>query len=106
MELFRFILAAFFFLSGTFILGVSTLGLFRLKSSLNRLHAAAKCDTLGALLVVLGLAIIIGFGFTMLKLLLLVVFFWVSNPVAVYMIGHAEVQVAPAIENECEVIEL
>ena len=106
MELFRFIVATLFFLSGTFVLGVSTLGLFRLKNPLNRLHAAAKCDTLGALLVLLGLSIIAGFGFTMLKLLSLVVFFWITNPVAVFMIGHAEVQVNPSLENECEVIEL
>jgi len=106
MELFRFIMAALFFLCGTFVLGVSTLGLFRLKSPLNRLHAAAKCDTMGALLVLLGLAIVAGFGFTMLKLLFLIVFFWITNPVAVYMIGHAEVQINPSLENECEVIEL
>ena len=106
MEIFRFIVAALFFFSGTFVLGVSTLGLFRLKSSLNRLHAAAKCDTLGALLVLIGLIIVTGFGFTMLKLFFLIVFFWISNPVAVYMIGHAEVQINPALENECEVIEL
>jgi len=99
-------MAALFFLSGTFILGVSTLGLFRLKIPLNRLHAAAKCDTLGALLVLVGLAIVSGFGFTMLKLLSLIVFFWITNPVSVYMIGHAEVQVNPDLENECEVIEL
>jgi len=106
MEVFRFIMAAVFFLSGTFVLCVATLGLFRLKNPLNRLHAAAKCDTMGALLVLLGLAIVSGFGFTMLKLISLIVFFWITNPVAVYMIGHAEVQIHPDLENECEVIEL
>jgi len=106
MELFRFIMAALFILVGLFILGVSTVGLFRLKNPLNRLHAAAKCDTLGSLLVLVGLGIIVGSGFTILKFFILVVFFWLANPIAVFMIGRAEVQVNPRIEEECDVMEL
>ena len=106
MEAFIFGIAALFFVSGLFVLGVATLGFFRLNCPLNRLHVAAKCDTLGALLVIVGLAIISGPGFTMLKLLMLVVFFWITTPVSVYMIGHAEVQINPNLEQECEVIEL
>ena len=106
MEILRFALAALFLFGGLFVLGVATLGLFRLNNSLNRLHAAAKCDTLGSLLVLLGLAIIVGPNFTMLKLLILIVFFWLTNPVAVYMIGRAEVQINPYVEEECEVTEV
>ena len=106
MEIFRFAFAAFFLLGGLFILGVATFGLFRLENALNRLHAAAKCDTLGSLMVLLGLAIIVGFNFIYLKLLILVVFIWIANPVAVFMIGRAEVLTNPHIEEECEVVEL
>ena len=106
MELIRLIFAAFFVLGGIFVLTVATLGLFRLKTALNRLHAAAKCDTLGALMVLIGMAIIVGISFTTLKILTLVVFFWLTNPVAVYMIGCAEVQTNPHVEAECEVMEL
>lgn len=106
MEIIRFAIAALFLLSGLFVLGVATFGLFRLDNALNRLHAAAKCDTLGSLLVLVGLAIIVGPNFTTLKILILVVFFWLTNPVAVYMIGRAEVQTNPHVENECEVMEL
>ena len=106
MEIIRFVVAAFLVCGGLFILGVATFGLFRLDSALNRLHAAAKCDTLGALMVLTGLAVIVGLSFTTLKILALIVFFWLTNPVAVYMIGHAEVQTNPHVEEECEVIEL
>jgi len=106
MEIIRFVIAAILLLSGLFVLGVATLGLFRLDNALNRLHAAAKCDTLGSLMILLGLAIIVGPSFTMLKLLMLVAFFWITNPVAVYMIGRAEAQTNPHIEEECEVMEL
>ncbi|MCL2617546.1 MAG: monovalent cation/H(+) antiporter subunit G [Defluviitaleaceae bacterium] len=106
MELIRFAIASVFLLSGLFVLGVATFGLFRLDNALNRLHAAAKCDTLGSLLVLVGLAIFVGFSFMTLKILILILFFWVTNPVAVYMIGRAEVQTSANVENECDVIEL
>ena len=106
MEIFRFILAALFLIPGLLVLGIATLGFFRLNSPLNRLHVAAKCDTLGALMVIVGLMIIAGSLFIILKLLLLFIFIWITNPLAVYMIGHAEVQVDPDVEDQCEVIEL
>lgn len=106
MEILRFVLAAFFLTGGLFILGIATLGLFRLDNALNRLHAAAKCDTLGSLMVLIALAIISGFGFTALKLVILIIFFWLTNPVAVYMISRAEVLTNPRVEEECDVVEL
>ncbi|MCL2616811.1 MAG: monovalent cation/H(+) antiporter subunit G [Defluviitaleaceae bacterium] len=106
MEMIRFLVAAVLVAGGLFVLGVATFGLFRLDNALNRLHAAAKCDTLGALLVLLGLAIIVGFNLIAVKLMILVVFFWLTNPVAVYMIGRAEAQTNPRVEEECEVCEV
>ena len=106
METFRFILAVIFLFSGLFVLGVATLGLFRFNNSLNRLHAAAKCDTLGALLVLLGLAIIVGPTFTAFKFFILIAFIWITNPVSVFMIARAEVLTNPKIEVECDVSEL
>lgn len=105
MEVLRFGIAALLVVCGLFVLGVATLGLFRLKYILNRIHASAKCDTLGAMLVLLGVAILVGNIFTMLKLLVLIIFVWLSNPVAVYLIGRAEVLTNPYIEDECEVVE-
>ena len=106
MEVVRFVLAALFLVSGLFVLTVATIGLFRLKGALNRLHAAAKCDTLGALLVLTSMIILTGFNFTSLKLLILIIFIWATNPVSVFMIGRAEVLTNPDVEEECEVVEL
>lgn len=106
MEALRFALACFFIFSGLFVLGIATLGLFRLHTTLNRLHAAAKCDTLGSLLTLIGLAIIIGVNPIMFKLIALIAFLWISNPIAVYMISRAEILTNPNINEECEVIEL
>ena len=106
MEIIRFAFAALFLISGLFVLAVATFGLFKLDGALNRLHAAAKCDTLGALLVLASMAILEGPSFTSLKLLILILFIWVTNPVSVFMIGRAEVLTNPDVEDECEVVEL
>lgn len=105
MEAARFFIAAAFIISGLFVLGVATLGLFRLKYVLNRIHASAKCDTLGTLLIVIGAVILIGFNFAAVKLILLVVFIWLTNPAAVHLIGRTEVLTNPNLEDECEVVE-
>ena len=106
MELIRFLIAALLLASGLFVLGVATFGLFRLKGALNRLHAAAKCDTLGALLVLASMVVLTGPSFTSLKIAILILFIWVTNPVSVFMIGRAEVLTNPEASEECEVVEL
>ncbi|MCL1836398.1 MAG: monovalent cation/H(+) antiporter subunit G [Treponema sp.] len=105
MEIIRFLVAAVFILFGLFVLGVATVGLYRLKYVLNRIHASAKCDTLGSLLVLVGVCILLGFTFTTLKLALLIVFIWLTNPVAVHMIGRAEILTNSRLEDEVEVVE-
>ena len=105
MDIIRFSLATLFLTSGLFILGVATLGLYRLGYVLNRIHASAKCDTLGSMLVLLGVGILTGINFTTLKLLVLIIFIWLTNPVAVHMIGRAEVLTNPYLEDKVEVVE-
>jgi len=105
-DIIRLVAAAIFLFSGLFTLGVATFGLFRLNNALNRLHAAAKCDTLGALLVLVSLAILVGPSFTALKFFILIAFIWLTNPVSVFMIARAEVLTNPKIEEECDVMEL
>jgi len=104
MEIVRLVFAALFLFSGLFVLAIATLGLFRLKGVLNRLHAAAKCDTLGALLVLTSMAIISGLNFITIKILVLTIFIWVTNPISIFMIGRAEVLTNSEIESECEVV--
>jgi len=106
IDIIRLVIAAIFLFSGLFTLGIATFGLFRLNNALNRLHAAAKCDTLGALLVLVSLATIVGPSFTALKFFILIAFIWITNPVSVFMIARAEVLTNPKIEEECDVMEL
>ncbi|WFA08470.1 monovalent cation/H(+) antiporter subunit G [Tissierella sp. Yu-01] len=105
MELIRLILMIIFIGSGLFVFGVATFGLFKLDYILNRVHVAAKCDTLASLLVIVGIIIYTGFSFLTLKLLLVIIFLWLTNPVATHLVGQTEVITNKDIEKECEVIE-
>ena len=104
MELLRQIIATILVGSGLFVLGVATLGIFRFDYALNRSHVAAKCDTMGALLVFGGLALISGLSITTLKIALAIIFIWIANPVASHLIAGTEIATNPDVEKKCEVI--
>jgi multicomponent Na+:H+ antiporter subunit G len=93
-------MAAVFIVSGLALFGIATLGLYRLKYVLNRVHASAKCDTLAGVLVLIGVCIIWGFDFASLKIMSIGVFIWLTNPVSVYMIARAEVNTNPKLKDE------
>ena len=105
MELIRLILMVLFIGSGMFIFGIATLGLFKFDYILNRVHVAAKCDTLASLLIIIGLMFYSGLSLTTLKLAIVVVFLWLSNPVATHLIGQTEIISNKEIEKQCEVIK-
>lgn len=105
MEIIRLILATILIAGGVFIFGVVTVGIYRLKYCLNRIHVTAKCDTLATLLTLSGLIILEGLTFTSVKLFLLIVFMWLTGPVAVHLIGQTEILTNPDIEKEFEVHE-
>ena len=61
----RFIIAAIFIVAGIFVFAAAAFGVFKFKYVLNRMHVAAKCDSLGALLILVGCMILGGFSFMM-----------------------------------------
>lgn len=103
LEWIRFIAGTFFIAFGLVFLILATLGVFRLKYALNRMHAAAMGDTLGILSCLVGLMIFTGFSFAMLKLLLIILFFWLASPVASHLISRLEVTTNEKLEENCEV---
>lgn len=86
------LLSRAFLLGGVFFLFVSTLGLLRLPDFLSRTHAVGKSDTLGSLLVLIGLAIHSGPGLDAVKLFLIVLFIAVTNPAAIHTLARAAVR--------------
>ncbi|MDD3193645.1 MAG: monovalent cation/H(+) antiporter subunit G [Oscillospiraceae bacterium] len=90
---------------GLFVYVTATFGLFRFQYVLNRMHAAALGDTLGILFVLLGLMVLVGFGFHMLRLGLIICFLWLASPVASHLLAKAEFVTFKHIKSECEVVE-
>ena len=75
--------------SGVFFFAIGVLGLYRFPDALTRIHAAAKCDTLGGLLVITALIILLGWSAETVRLLMIIVFFWVTNPTGSHAIARA-----------------
>ncbi|MFW6006910.1 MAG: monovalent cation/H(+) antiporter subunit G [Bacillota bacterium] len=85
----REILASLFMIGGLFFFFVGTIGLIRMPDIYTRMHASTKCDTLGVSLILTGLMINLGFTWISLKLILIIVFIWLTNPTAAHAIGRA-----------------
>lgn len=83
------IVAVALILIGVFLFASGTLGLIRLPDFYSRMHATGKCDTLGALFALLGLAVYNGWNLVSLKILFIVGFIFVANPTATHAIGRA-----------------
>lgn len=86
----QFIIAAVLIAAGVFVFITATIGVFRYKYILNRMHVAAQCDTMGALLCVAGCMVLTGISFTTLKLLLVIAFIWAASPLCAHLIAKAE----------------
>lgn len=87
-EMIRTVLTLVFMGSGLFFLLVGVLGLLRLPDVYTRLHAATKCDTMGAGLVLLSLALQSEWAGAV-KLIIIAAFIWVTNPTAAHVIAKA-----------------
>ncbi|HBI56028.1 MAG TPA: hypothetical protein DDY38_04275 [Firmicutes bacterium] len=86
---------------GIFFFGAGTLGLWRLPDVYCRIQAAAKCDTLGCLLVFLGLGIGLGFTWSTFKLLLIAVLVVITNATAAHAMAKAAIPESMA-EGSCK----
>ena len=73
------VVAAALVASGVFFLLVGAIGLLRFPDFYTRMHAAGKCDTLGSLLVLLGLALYQGVDLASLKILLIGLFIFLNQ---------------------------
>ncbi|MYA80143.1 MAG: monovalent cation/H(+) antiporter subunit G [Acidobacteriia bacterium] len=77
-------------LVGLFFLVVAAIGMIRLPDVFSRSHAVALTDSLGALFLLVGLAVEHGFSPNALKILLVLGLLYMLNPV----ISHATVRAA------------
>lgn len=74
---------------GVFFLVTGAVGMIRFPDIYTRMHAAGKCDTLGSLLVLTGLACHEGFALVSAKLVIVALFILVTSPTATHAIARA-----------------
>lgn len=85
----RTAIMALLLFGGVFFFLVGSIGLIRFPDTLTRAHGAAKCDTLGAMLSLLSLIVYDGITFSSLKLIVTIMFLWLTNPTATHLIGNS-----------------
>jgi len=83
------IIVAAFLAVGIFFMVVGAVGLLRFPDFYTRLHATGKCDTLGEVLIIVGLLLYHLFHYSetplvCVKLLFLILFIFITNPTATY----------------------
>ena len=106
MEIIKLIVVGLFFAAGVFTMMAGVFGLFRYKYVLNRMHAAAAIDTLGILMIMCGLIVWKEVDLSSLKMVMIILFFWISGPVSSHLIARMEVSTNEELSEECEVKEL
>ena len=84
------ILSKIFIVAGLFFLIVAAIGVIRLPDVFSRSHAVSLTDSLGAFLMLVGIAFHEGLGKSTLKILVVLALLYILNPV----IAHATIRAA------------
>jgi multicomponent Na+:H+ antiporter subunit G len=83
------ILIAVLLLFGCLFVLVASIGLVRFPDVYTRMHAAAKAGAFGGSVVCLAAGIGFGYSPVWVEVLLIILFFYLTTPVASHMIGRA-----------------
>lgn len=83
------ILSIVFVTAGIFFLLIGSIGTIRLPDFYSRTHATSKSDTLGMMLVIIGLMIFEGLTLNSGKLLLILLFILLANPIGAHALAQA-----------------
>lgn len=89
---FQFLVANVVVTAGAFFLLVGSIGLVRLPDFYTRAHATGKSDTLGVILVTLGLVIHEGLTLNSAKIALILAFVGLTNPTATHALTRAAIR--------------
>ncbi len=90
---------------GLFFMLVAVIGFIRLPDLFSRLHVTGILDTLGAPLVLLGVAVWTGFSLTSGKLLLGIAFLYFTSPMVGHLLSRSAIESGyrpKVIEDESE----
>lgn len=74
---------------GVLVLMLASFGLFVFKDALSRQHAATKAGSLGIVMVTFGAALIGGHWGWWLRSIIIVIFVWITMPIASHVLARA-----------------
>ena len=104
-DIIRFALSAVLTLGGLFCLLSAVVGVNRFRYALSRIHAAALIDTVGILLMLLGVVVATGVTVASAKMLVVIAFLWLTSPVSGHLIGRMEVTINDELARDAEVLD-
>lgn len=67
---------------------ISLVGVFRFDYVLNRMHATTIADTMGTLMILLGVILHFGLSWVSAKLVLVLIFQWLTAPVSGHLVAR------------------
>ena len=88
MEILRFI-ADSLVLIGTIVIIIGLIGVYRMPDFFTRLHAASIIDTMGTMMITLGLTLYEGLNLISIKLLLIMAFILITTPAAAHALAKS-----------------
>lgn len=94
------IVAVVLLLAGGFFMVVAAVGFIRLPDLYCRFHVTGILDTLGAPLMLLAVAVHVGFGLTFGKLILGLVFLFITAPLVGHLLSRAAVEAGYQVERK------
>ncbi len=90
--------------AGSIFLIIGTIGLIRFPDFFTRLHAASVVDTLGCILIMMGLMLQAGLSLVTVKLILIMIFILFTSPTAAHALAKAALhgEVKPLVHHSGE----
>ena len=90
--------------AGSIFLIIGIIGLIRLPDFFTRLHAASVVDTLGCILIMMGLMLQAGLSLVTVKLILIMIFILLTSPTAAHALAKAALhgEVKPLLHHSGE----
>ncbi|MGE0846422.1 MAG: monovalent cation/H(+) antiporter subunit G [Flavobacteriaceae bacterium] len=89
MEMLQHIVAYALIGIGSFLVVVGAIGLNRMPDVYTRMHATSVSDTLGAMLILVGLMFEAGLTLVSAKLAIIILLFFFTGPVATHAVARA-----------------
>jgi multicomponent Na+:H+ antiporter subunit G len=88
INIFRQISVYVFLITGSYFLLSTAVGMIRFPDLYTRLHAGSKCLIAGGISVLMGCIVLEGIEFVSLKLIVIIIFLLISNPIAIHVIAR------------------